>query len=163
MKMGTQVTIIISFSNVCACAIVIITSEILTSADSWASIQKRILSADKELRVNRANTRRSLKHLSAIHSEISWLKIWDMVLDYGIQGSKSALCLFRTLSHPLFGDRPCPRCKTSIPEDVTYLEHLTCNHQELELSSVEKIMELLISASPDLITVGYRLSSMPPS
>ena len=133
------------------------TSEILTSADSWASIQKRILSADKELRVNRANTRRSLKHLSAIHSEISWLKIWDMVLDYGIQGSKSALCLFRTLSHPLFGDRPCPRCKTSIPEDVTYLEHLTCNHQELELSSVEKIMELLISASPDLITVGYRL------
>ena len=139
------------------------TSEILTSADSWASIQKRILSADKELRVNRANTRRSLKHLSAIHSEISWLKIWDMVLDYGIQGSKSALCLFGTLSHPLFGDRPCPRCKTSIPEDVTYLEHLTCNHQELELSSVEKIMELLISASPDLITVGYRLSSMPPS
>ena len=139
------------------------TSEILTSADSWASIQKRILSADKELRVNRANTRRSLKHLSAIHSEISWLKIWDMVLDYGIQGSKSALCLFGTLSHPLFGDRPCPRCKTSIPENVTYLEHLTCNHQELELSSVEKIMELLISASPDLITVGYRLSSMPPS
>ena len=52
---------------------------------------------------------------------------------------------------------------SSIPEDVTYLEHLTCNHQELELSSVEKIMELLISASPDLITVGYRLSSMPPS
>ena len=53
--------------------------------------------------------------------------------------------------------------KPQYPEDVTYLEHLTCNHQELELSSVEKIMELLISASPDLITVGYRLSSMPPS
>ena len=69
------------------------TGEVLTSADSWGSIQKKILTTDKELRANFAKTHQSLKHLSSIHSELSWLKIWETALDYGVKGSKSALSL----------------------------------------------------------------------
>ena len=99
------------------------TGDILMSADSCGSIKKNLLSADIELRVKGSNTHQSLKHLSAKHSEISWLKVWDMVLDHGMRGPRAALRLFSTLSRLLFGDRLCTRWDISIAEDLTYLEH----------------------------------------
>ena len=54
-------------------------------------------------------------------------------LDHGVRGSRAALCVFNTLSRPLFGDRLCPRCEVSIAEDSTYLEHL------LNLGSAEEL------------------------
>ena len=51
------------------------TGDILTSAESWSM---KILSADKDFRAKCCNNHQSLKHLSTIHSEISWLKIWDI-------------------------------------------------------------------------------------
>ena len=80
------------------------TGEILTSPVSWRQMQERILSADKELRLEDSNIHQSLKHLSTIHSELSWLKIWDMALDHGVQGTRNALCLFNSLCRPLFGN-----------------------------------------------------------
>ena len=100
------------------------TGEILTSAESRSIIKKKILSADKDFRAKCCNNHQSLKHLSTIHSEISWLKIWDTALDHGVRGSRAALCVFNTLSRPLFGDRLCPHCEVSIAENSTYLEHL---------------------------------------
>ena len=84
-------------------------------------MQKIILSADKDLRFEHSNTHSSLKHLSTIHSELSWLRIWDMALDHGVQGTRNTLCLFNTLSRPLFGNRLCPCCETPVVEDLTYL------------------------------------------
>ena len=135
------------------------TGEVLTSADVWRNIHKKILTVDKHLRADSASTHQSLKHLSAIHSEVSWLRIWDVALDYGTRGSKSALSLFRTLSHPLFG---CPRCETPIT-DTTYIEHLIHHHKELKLTPIEEITESLISASPDLLKTGYSLSTISPT
>ena len=74
------------------------------------------------------------------------------------------LCVFNTLSQPLFGDRLCPRCEVSIAEDSTYLEHLSFYHPELNLGSAEDIFTALTSASPDIFSVGNgRMSSMPPA
>ena len=138
------------------------TGNVLTSADHWSNIKKDILSLDKELRVNGTHQSISLKHLSTIHSDISWLKIWDMALDQGMRGSRAAVCLFSTLSRPLFGDRLCPRCATAIPKDFTYIEHLVDHHQELELGSVEDIIAAITSAAPDIVTIGRKLMlSMP--
>ena len=130
---------------------------ILTSPVSWRQMQERILSADKELQLEHSNIHQSLKHLSTIHSELSWLKIWDMALDHGIQGTRNALCLFNTLSRPLFGNRLCPHCETSVLEDLTYLEHLICDHQELGLGPVEEMYSSLISASSDTVAIGKKL------
>jgi hypothetical protein len=92
------------------------TGEILMSIDSWRGVQKRILSADKKLTLERCDAHQSLKHVSSVYSELSWLKIWDMALDHGVKGTRAALCLFNTISRPLFGDRLCPRCETQVPE-----------------------------------------------
>ena len=137
------------------------TGDILTSAESWGIIKKKILSADKDYRAKCCNNH---QHLSTIHSEISWLKIWDTALDHGVRGSRAALCVFNTLSRPLFGDRLCPRCEVSIAEDSTYLEHLSFHHPELNLGSAEDIITAITSASPDIFSVGNSLmSSMPPA
>ena len=78
------------------------TGDILTSAESWG---KKILSADKDFRAKCCNNHQSLKHLSTIHSEISWLKIWDTALDHGVRGSRAALymCFQYPLSATLWG------------------------------------------------------------
>jgi len=139
------------------------TGEILTSADSWRSVKARIISADKDLRFEQSRTHQSLKHLSAIHFELSWLKVWDGALDHGVQGTKAALCLFNTLSRPLFGDRLCPRCGTSVTEDLTYVEHLILDHRDLELGTVEDLQVTLVSASSHAYAIGKRLMSSLPS
>ena len=129
------------------------TGEVLSSADVWRNIHKKILTVDKHLRADSAST---LKHLSAIHSEVSWLRIWDVALDYGTWGSKSALSLFRTLSHPLFG---CPRCETPIT-DTTYIEHLIHHHKELKLTPIEEITESLISAGKNRVQSIHHFSNI---
>ena len=58
-----------------------------------------------------------------------------MALDYGIRGTKAALCLYGTLSKPLFGDRLCPRC-TSLTAGLTYIQHLCVCHPDLELDKL---------------------------
>ena len=64
------------------------TSEILSSSTvTWKCMKKRILTADKMLDLVQSRKHESLKHLSTLYSELSWLKIWDMALDYGIRGS----------------------------------------------------------------------------
>ena len=87
-------------------------------------MKKRILKVDKMLDLVQSRKQESLKHLSTLYSELSWLKIWDMALDYGIRGTKAALCLYGALSQPIFGDRLCPRCGTSVTAGLTYIQHL---------------------------------------
>ena len=101
--------------------------------------------------------RESLKHLSTLYSELSWLKIWDMALDYVIRGTKAALCLYGTLSRPLFGDRLCPRCVSSVTAGLTYIQHLCVCHPELELDTVDKLCDMIIASDPHIINIGQRL------
>ena len=44
-----------------------------------------------------------------IASSTSWLKLWDMALDHGHQGTVSLQALFRELTRPAFGSKPCHR------------------------------------------------------
>ena len=63
------------------------TSEILSSPVTWKCMKKIFLVADKMLYLVQSRKHESLKHLSTLYSELSWLKIWDMAQDYGIRGS----------------------------------------------------------------------------
>ena len=110
-------------------------------------MKKRILTADKMLDLVQSRKHKSLKHLSTIYSELSWLKIWDMALDYGLRGTKAALCLY-TLSQPLFRDILCPRCGTSVTAGLTYIQHLCVCHPELELDTVDKLCDMIIASDP---------------
>ena len=130
------------------------TSEILSSTVTWKCMKKRILVADKMLDLVQSRKHESLKHLSTLYSELSWLKIWDMALDYGLRGTKAALCLYGTLPRPLFG---CPRCGTSVTAGLTYIQHLCVGHQELELDIVDKLCDMIIASDPHIINIGQRL------
>ena len=98
-----------------------------------------------------------MSHLVTLYPTLSWLKIGDIALDYGLRGTKSALCLFSTLCKALFEDRACPRCGDSINIDQTYLQHLFVNHRELHLDSVDKILEYIGNGDPDIFDIGQRL------
>ena len=80
-----------------------------------------------------------------------------MALDYGIRGTKAALCLYGTLSHPLFGDRLCPRCGTSVTAGFTYIQHLCVCNPELELDTVDKLCDMIIASDLHIINIGQRL------
>ena len=126
-------------------------------AVTWKCMKKRILMADKMLDLVQSRKHESLKHLSTNYSELSWLKIWDMALDYGIRDTKAALCLYGTLSQPLFRDRLCPRCGTSVTAGLTYIQHLCVGHPELELDTVDKLSDMIIVSNPHNINIGQRL------
>ena len=79
------------------------TSEILSSTVTWKCMKKRILTADKMLDLVQSRKHESLKHLSTLYSELSWLEIWDMALDYGIRGTKP-LCAFMVHSPNRFSE-----------------------------------------------------------
>ena len=135
------------------------TAEVLTTTVSKRELQKRILATDKEYRLKLYHTHQSLKHIIAAPS---WLKIWDMALDHGARGTKAAVCFFSSLSRPLFGDRLCPHCNLSIPQDFSYLEHLVETHHELQLGTVNELTDMTISAAPSIIDLGKRFLSSSP-
>ena len=80
-----------------------------------------------------------------------------MALDYGLRGTKTALCFYGTLSQPIFGDRLCPRCGTSVTAGLTYIQHLCVCHQELKLNTVDKLCDMIIASDPHIINIGQRL------
>ena len=80
-------------------------------------MKKRILKADKMLDLVQSRKHESLKHLSTLYSQL-----------YMAQnlGTKAALCLYGALSQPIFGDRLCPRCDTSVTAGLTYYTTSMC-------------------------------------
>ena len=130
----------------------------ISSPVTWKCMKKKILTADKMLDLVQSRKHESLKHLSTLYSELSWLKIrfWDMALEYGIRGTKAALCLYGTLSQPLFGDRLCPRCGISVTAGLTYIQHLCVSHPELELDTVDKLCDMIIAIAIHILSTSAR-------
>ena len=50
----------------------------------------------------------------------SWLKVWDHALDHGPIGTKHLTAIFRVMTQPTFGTRPClvNECEI-VPENHT--------------------------------------------
>ena len=82
----------------------------------------------------RARTRVYLHSSTDVAAEIadstSWLKIWDLALDYGPCGTSAIQALFKTMTRPVFGSASCGFCENSVT--ATYLEHsLSCQSQPI--------------------------------
>ena len=81
----------------------------------------------------------SLKHITCsefICITTSWCRIWDLALDRGERGMRLVQCLFKSLCHPLFGDRRCPHCSSHIASDITFFEHLCQQHIKFEAGNL---------------------------
>ena len=64
----------------------------------------------------------SMKHTLHIHN---WVQMCDNALDYGCAGTIVIQKILRFLAKPLFADRICHLCSSTIEPNTTYAEHLS--------------------------------------
>ena len=82
---------------------------------------KLIAEKDWEKCLCDAQIHQSTHIVAKIASSTSRLKLWDMALDHGQQGTVSLQTLFREISRPCYGSTPCHRCNIkSLEEDYFY-------------------------------------------
>ena len=70
-----------------------------------------------------------------VASSISWLKLWDMALDYSPRGTASLQALFRELTRPSFGSKPCHLCD---------IDHLCVPYFDHFISSIEVSSDFIV-------------------
>jgi len=63
-----------------------------------------LLKKDKQWQDSLISQHDSLKHLELL-KDVPWCKVWDTVLDSGLNAAKYASSVFSILSWALFGDR----------------------------------------------------------
>ena len=82
------------------------------------------------------------------------MKFWDIALEYGANGTKSALTVLKLLSMTLFGQRICPvdECDYVVPENTPLCAHFIQNHV-INLpagSTPDFFVDLIVSIGNDL-------------
>ena len=77
-----------------------------------------------------------------------WCNLWNPALDFGTRGTKVAQVLFKILTRPIFGEKICPLCSSSITSEPTFFDHLATSHGLLR----EQILSLLSSNKPALFS-----------
>ena len=114
--------------------------------------------APRVLLISTAMMHPSVEPIAKIASIVSWRKIWDDALDYGVKGTYCGQAILRELGRPVFGDKLCHLCK----EPITCFSSHLCNshptlvcHESL-LSIVNKIAAADISF---VVTLGSKLRS----
>ena len=109
-------------------------------------IKREVLQSDWEDCTTEASRHNSTATAARIATETSWMKLWDMALDYGPYGTASLQALYRELTRPLFQPGICHICDA--PLDVSYFHHYTLSHTPL--SDSERIITSLLCASRDI-------------
>ena len=116
---------------------------------------KLIVEIDWEKCLCDAKNHQSTQIVAEIASSTSWLKLWDMALDHGQQGTLSLQALFRELSRPCFGSTPCLRCDiTSLEEQYFY--HFISSHSNLQVSP-STIIRLLAEGDREIFRVAKQI------
>ena len=76
--------------------------ELLNNQSTLKDVKKQLLKKDWECCVVQASQHASTAVAAQVASSVSWVKLWDMALDYGPHGTKSLQALYRTLTRPSF-------------------------------------------------------------
>ena len=121
--------------------------------DELSSCKKEILKADASLVRARAADHPSLKFLLRLN--LSWLTVWDDVLDQGPHATHHATRTLFTITKPSLSENVCNICDSLITN--SFLEHVLSAH--LEEDSVDSLLDQL-SSSNAIIQVRLRLSKL---
>ena len=114
--------------------------------DALLSVKRHVLQIDWEACITDASHHSSTAVASRIASETSWMKLWDIALDYGPRGSSSLQALYRELTRPQLQPGVCHLCGTTL--DTPFFHNYTLYHTPL--SDPERIINSLLSASSDI-------------
>lgn len=76
----------------------------------------------------------SLFYPLKIAEKHGWMKLWDIALDHGLNGTRAGLATLMLLSQTVFSDRRCPvgDCEHIVPEGTPFCVHFTECHTDLE-------------------------------
>ena len=122
------------------------TDTLLSGQSTLKEIKREVLQSDWEDCTTEASRHNSTATAARIATETSWMKLWDMALDYGPYGTDSLQALYRELTRPLFQPGICHICDAAL--DVSYFHHYTLSHTPL--SDPERIITSLLCASYDI-------------
>ena len=122
------------------------TNAMLSAQSTLREIKRDVLQADWEASTTEASCHNSTAIASQIASDTSWMKLWDMALDYGPRGTDSLQALYRELTRPQFQPGICHLCGATM--DVSYFHHYTLSHTPL--SDPDQIIYSLSSATSDI-------------
>ena len=124
------------------------TDSVLNSESSPKELKKRILMTDWETCISTASQHNSTSVAANICRSASWLRLWDLALDYGPRGTAALQALYRTLTRPDIGQDPhvCAVCEVEL--DVSYFEHYSICHTPI--SNTKLIIDSLSKESTDV-------------
>ena len=136
-----------------------VTQDILDgySASVWGRT-KLIAEKDWEKCLCDAQIHQGTHGVSKIASSTSWLKLWDMALDHGQQGTLSLQTLFQEPSRPCYGSTPCHRCNIESLEEH-YFYHFISSHSNVGVSP-SSIIRQLADGDPDVFRVAKYILCM---
>lgn len=111
-----------------------LTQEILDGVSvAGRSLTKRIVKQDWNKCLHEAKDHQSTAAAAEIASSTSWLKLWDIALDQGHLGTSSLKILFRELTRPSFGSKPCRHCDIDHLREPYFHHFITC-HSNIGIS-----------------------------
>ncbi len=113
----------------------------------FLGVKKFILEQNQAKSLTEASAHRSTCLASKVASQVSWLKLWDLALDFGGPGTSDLRALYRALTAPCFGPSPCQYCTVSNLES-SYFDHFISSHSTLPNSDF--VIKLLRSESSDI-------------
>ena len=115
-----------------------LTEEILSNLNlnepSVRSVRERILSADRTNVLSSSVGHPSLFYPLKIARKHGWMKLLDIALDHGLNGTRAGLAILKLLFLTVFSDRRCPvdNCEHIIPQGTPFCAHFTECHTDLE-------------------------------
>ena len=127
------------------------TDNILNSETSLKEVKNRILKVDWENCITEASQHSSTALAASISSSTSWLKLWDMALDYGPRGTAAMQALYRTLTRPRLDQNTCAICGDRL--ETSYFDHYTIHHTPIH--SPEIIIDSLVEESREMFDYAH--------
>ena len=122
------------------------------------SNKELLLKRDYELLLSSALSHPSVNPAATIARLVSWRRIWDSALDYGVKGTRCAQSVLRELCRPTFGEKLCHLCNCRISE-LCFSSHLFECHQSLVChKTLTEAVSLISSLNmPFVLSLGLKL------
>ena len=139
-----------------------VVDQCLTTPDCAPKIvrdnKEPLLKRDYELLLISAMCHPSVNSAAQIAQSVSWRKIWDNALDYGVKGTRCVQSVLRELCRPTFGDKLCHLCNCQISERC-FSTHLSeCHPSLLCHKSVAEVITLVSTLNMKFImSIGSKL------
>ena len=98
-----------------------------SNSQDLRGIKKLVFESDWKACLSEASQHQSTSLAAKIATHTTWLKLWDMALDHGTQGTTALQALYHTLTRPSFGQKPCRFCDNHSTKLFHFEHFITCH------------------------------------